>query len=502
MCYNGGMKTSRTAVFVVAAAVCGALFGGAEAPVNLWPEGKMPSAQDNQPRKPYLVWHNPEKLKSDAILISVSGGGYMGNGIEGFEVSPIRDFFLSKGVTVVTMLYRTPRPKGLPKHVTAWQDAQRTIRMVRSEAAKRGLDPEKIGFTGCSAGGHLTLMAATSSQTPAYEPVDEIDKVPCHLNWAVPVYPAYGLVPNTENAEVPACNDLNAPLVPEFKFDAKTPPMCLVHGDADGWSPMVSVRVYHKLRTMGIPAELHVMALEPHCFMAAPYVGSPADTWKGRVWEWTQVMGITSVHPNSRAPGWKLYGTGWTGKLEQIADFEPGVWTPCDFNGFTASKDSALWFKGDFQNFILDFEYKLDPAANSGVIIYASDLKNWIPNSVEVQLLDDSADKWKNDPPRLKNGGLYGHCGPAKSNVRPAGQWNRMTVWAMGKRVKVAVNGEITVDADLSQYTSAKTNPDGTPIQPWLSKPLAEIATHGAIGFQGKHGGARPYFRNVRIKAL
>jgi len=117
-----------------------------------------------------------------------------------------------------------------------------------------------------------------------------------------------------------------------------------------------------------------------------------------------------------------------------------------------------------------------------------------------VQLLDDAADKWKNDPPRLRNGGLYGHVGPETSNVKPAGQWNRMTILAKGKHVRVTVNGKVSVDEDLSRYTSAKTNPDGTPIQPWLSRPLAELPTHGAIGFQGKHGGARPYFRNIRIR--
>ena len=82
------------------------------------------------------------------------------------------------------------------------------------------------------------------------------------------------------------------------------------------------------------------------------------------------------------------------GALEDAAEFEKGVWTLSDDGVLTASKDSALWFKGDYSDFALDLEYKLDPAANSGVIIYTSDLKNWIPNSVEVQLLDDYADKW------------------------------------------------------------------------------------------------------------
>ena len=191
-----------------------------------------------------------------------------------------------------------------------------------------------------------------------------------------------------------------------------------------------------------------------------------------------------------------------TAPLEESADFEKGVWTLSEDGVLTASKDSALWLKGDYSDFVLDLEYKLEPAANSGVIIYASDVENWIPNSVEVQLLDDYADKWKNDPPRLKNGGLYGHVGPDKSCGKPAGEWNHLTVWARGDHVKVSVNGTVTVDEDLSRYTSAKTNPDGTDIKPWLSKPLAGLPKHGAIGFQGRHKGASPYFRNIRIRKL
>ena len=64
------------------------------------------------------------------------------------------------------------------------------------------------------------------------------------------------------------------------------------------------------------------------------------------------------------------------GALEDAADFEKGVWTISDDGVLTASKDKALWFKGDYSDFELDLEYKLDPAANSGVIIYTSDVKD------------------------------------------------------------------------------------------------------------------------------
>lgn len=211
---------------------------------------------------------------------------------------------------------------------------------------------------------------------------------------------------------------------------------------------------------------------------------------------------MAGVHPDTSADGWRnLLGDVGT-PLENVASFKAGTWSRTADGGMFSTVDSALWFKGEYEDFILDLEYKLDPAANSGVIVYCSDIANWIPNSVEIQLLDDNADKWKKDAPRLKNGSIYGHVGPEKSSVKPAGEWNRMTIWAQGKRIKVAVNDEITVDTSLAKFTDAKKNPDGSAIPPWLSRPLADLPTKGAIGLQGMHGGAKPYFRNVKINEL
>ena len=262
--------------------------------IMLWPEGKMPNVMTNQAYAPYIEWHKPAAPVSRLVLIHCSGGGYDGSGTDGFEVNPVREYFLSRGVNVVTLRYRAPRPYGLPKHMTAWQDAQRAIRIVRSEAAARGCDPELIGFLGCSAGGHLTLMAALSSTVPAYARIDELDDLPCHINFAVPVYAAYALEPEAEKADVDGCDDLSCAFPPEFAFDAKTPPMCLVHGDDDGWSPMASVRVYNRLRTMKVPCEMHIMAKEGHCFMEHPLPGTPAANWKDRVWEWLFRTGFLS----------------------------------------------------------------------------------------------------------------------------------------------------------------------------------------------------------------
>jgi hypothetical protein len=55
---------------------------------------------------------------------------------------------------------------------------------------------------------------------------------------------------------------------------------------------------------------------------------------------------------------------------------------------------------------------------------------------------------------------------------------------------------------DMSQWTSAKNNPDGSEIPSWLSTPFSELPTKGLVGLQGKHAGAKVYFRNMKINSL
>ena len=101
--------------------------------------------------------------------------------------------FTNLGYVCVSLTYRTPRPQGLPIYQSGWQDGQRAVRLVRQSAKQRGFDPEKIGVLGFSAGGHLTVLLGTSALTPAYDPVDAVDEIPCHVNLAVPIYVAYAL---------------------------------------------------------------------------------------------------------------------------------------------------------------------------------------------------------------------------------------------------------------------------------------------------------------------
>jgi hypothetical protein len=179
-----------------------------------------------------------------------------------------------------------------------------------------------------------------------------------------------------------------------------------------------------------------------------------------------------------------------------------GVWSWKDGELTPKDKDEVLWTKKEYENFILDLEFNLEPAANSGVLVYNSDLANWVPNTIEIQLLDDPAPKWKDVPPNWRCGGIFGHSVPFKSAVKKAGEWNRMTIRCQGPRITVLLNGVLVTDANMKDWKSGKQNPDGSAIPEFEPRPLAEMATKGHIGLQGAHGGIPSHFRNIKIKPL
>lgn len=257
---------------------------------DIYPEGKIPDFQQHQ-CLPYIEWHLPKELKTKAIQIVYSGGGYDKNNPDGFEVAPIRRYLNEKGMAVVTLKYRTPRPEGLAKHTTAWQDLQRTIRIVRSQAANRGLDPDRIGIMGGSAGGHLTLMGVTSSMHQSYLPIDEVDKLPCNVQWGVGIYPAYVLSDGVSNRNTNGGNLETDVIVPDFSFDLATVPMIFIHGDSDYYSPMASVKVWEKMLSMGVHSELHTLAERTHCFQKDSSPGTGSYTYMDRIWEFLTTKG-------------------------------------------------------------------------------------------------------------------------------------------------------------------------------------------------------------------
>jgi len=178
-----------------------------------------------------------------------------------------------------------------------------------------------------------------------------------------------------------------------------------------------------------------------------------------------------------------------------------GVWH-YDGDILTASKDACIFTKVQYENFVIDLEFRNETGTNSGVIVYCTDRKDWIPNSVEIQISDDNYFKKKDWVPQWMCGGIFGHLPPSETLVKDPGEWNHMNIRCEGQHIVVKLNGKISADMDMSKWTDGKKNPDGTEIPSWLPTPFAELPTKGYIGLQGKHGEAYIYFRNIKIAEL
>lgn len=155
-------------------------------------------------------------------------------------------------------------------------------------------------------------------------------------------------------------------------------------------------------------------------------------------------------------------------------------------------KGGNLFTEKEYGDFILRFEFKLTPGANNGLGIRAPLKGNAAYVGMELQVLDNTADKYKNLKPYQYHGSIYGVVPAKRGHLKPVGEWNKQEVICQGKQVKVILNGETIVDADIEKASTPKTL-DGRD-HPGLKR------TKGHIGFLGH--GSRVEFRKLRIKEL
>src|SRR5579875_2430611 len=241
--------------------------------------------------KPTLSVFRPAKDKdTGAAVIVCPGGGYniLAWDLEGEEVAA---WLNSIGVTGIVLKYRVPRRPDQPKDqppLTALQDAQRALRLVRSQAKEWHIDPHRIGILGFSAGGHLAAWASTHFDKRAYEPIDQIDKVDCRPDFAILIYPAY----LTEKSK--------DELTPHIRVRKECPPMFLVHASDDHITAENSVRMYLALKRAGVSAELHVYASGGHGFGLRPS-DKPCSTWPKSCEAWLRDQGLLKSAKAARA---------------------------------------------------------------------------------------------------------------------------------------------------------------------------------------------------------
>jgi len=146
----------------------------------------------------------------------------------------------------------------------------------------------------------------------------------------------------------------------------------------------------------------------------------------------------------------------------------------------------------EYSNFILRLEFQLTAGANNGLAIHAPLEGDATHLGKELQILDNTADKYMDLKLYQYHGSVYGLIPAKRGYLKPIGQWNQQEVYVKGPKIKVTLNGTLILDGDLNEATKDGTL-DGHN-HPGLQK------TKGHIGFIGH--GDRLKFRNISIKEL
>lgn len=230
--------------------------------------------------RPTLTIYRPDPAKdTGAAVIVCPGGGYNILAIE-LEGTEVCAWLNSLGVTGVLLKYRVPGREGQPRYAAALQDAQRAVGLVRHQAKGLGLDPNRIGVLGFSAGAHLSAALSANASSRTYPTVDGADAVSCRPDFMVLIYP--GGVVDREKGDT-----LRPEVVPA---KATTPPTIIVMTQDDPVHVENAVVYYLALKNAGVPAEMHLYPTGGHGYGLRRTVDA-VTTWPDRVAEWMATSG-------------------------------------------------------------------------------------------------------------------------------------------------------------------------------------------------------------------
>jgi len=228
---------------------------------------------------PTLTLFTPKGKNTGAAVVVFPGGGYhiLAIDLEGTEVC---DWLNSAGITCVLLKYRVPDTGPYPKSSAALQDAQRAMGLVRQHAAEWGIDPNRIGVLGFSAGAHLAAALSTHFDQRLYPPIDAADTLSCRPDFAVIVYPGYL-----------ALEDKKFAANPEINPTANTPPQFIVQAEDDPVHIENSTVYFLALKNAKVPAELHIYAQGGHGY-GLRRTELPVTTWPTSVETWLRTIKI------------------------------------------------------------------------------------------------------------------------------------------------------------------------------------------------------------------
>jgi acetyl esterase/lipase len=247
---------------------------------------------------PEIEVYLPSKANNTGRGILIfPGGGYHILAYD-WEGTDIAKWLNSQGIAAFVVKYRLPVSKSLlnPRLVPLL-DAQRAIRLVRGLHKSWGLEADRIGIMGFSAGGHLAATLGTQFDRETYPPGDPFDSISARPDFMVLMYPVITFTKaTTHRGSMEALlgkspdSALMASFSAELQIKPTTPPTLLIHAaDDTAVPPENSILFYEGLRKQGVPASLLIYARGGHGFSLAlddPYLRS----WTAQVIAWLETL--------------------------------------------------------------------------------------------------------------------------------------------------------------------------------------------------------------------
>lgn len=269
-----------------------------EPPVVLLWEGGAPGFQErrNEPELAQDYWirniHNPsltvflpapEKATGTAVVIC-PGGGHRELVFNAEGVEPAK-FFNELGVAAFVLKYRLAKEPGSNYSVKdhAQADLHRAMRLVRSRASEWGVNPNRIGVMGWSAGAELAAMVTYTPGSGDANAQDPVRRVSSRPDFQIIIYPG----------------DLGIP----FKVNADAPPAFFLAANDDPRPAANVLLLLEKYRAAGASAEVHLYAKGGHGFN----MGNRSDLvsirhWPQRLADWMRDRGYLRTPPRPAAP--------------------------------------------------------------------------------------------------------------------------------------------------------------------------------------------------------
>jgi acetyl esterase/lipase len=247
----------------------------------------------------------PRTVNGTSVIIA-PGGAYLGlaSNLEGRQIA---DWYTSRGVTGFVLRYRLGSKYLYPIPL---QDAQRAIRFVRSHANEFGIGPDRIGFMGFSAGGHLAAITATMFDSRKPDAPDPIDRVSSRPDFVVLGYPWLNAMEKNETGVLSYCSALKIPAgqctnfeqySPDQHVSAQTPPTFIYHTTDDELVPVeASMKYYRALRTAGVPVEMHLFGHGRHG-SGLGLGDASLDLWPVLLESWLRSRGLLTPDASATA---------------------------------------------------------------------------------------------------------------------------------------------------------------------------------------------------------